>query len=194
MDLNKIIREELLKLSEVKINTQPRISRNLLYHSTNISKLSDIQNYGLLPQFGDTVKQAYGGYYKFGDEEHEEDDYDQPQELEFDGILFFSETPLIGFSQTMQGQFKWEEVLLCIITKNDTIYHKISDYPRFTDYQGHEVNSIGYTSTYNLPIFIETNDWFSFEEQECQYLLYGEKLKYFISKYFPDIYNRYNKS
>lgn len=41
-----------------------------LFHATNIKNLDDIKNYGLLPQFGETVKSSYGGYYKIGDEEY----------------------------------------------------------------------------------------------------------------------------
>jgi hypothetical protein len=187
MGLNEIINGEINKLDEVRI---PAHNKSYLYHVTNINKLDEIKRYGLLPQFGDTIKNAYSDYYNFDGEEYE-DDEEKPQDMDFEGILFFSEEPILGYSQTMQQNFKWEEALVCVVVKNDTIYHKISDYPKFTDYQGKVVGSINHMNVYDLPIFIETNDWFSFEEQECKYLLYGEDLKSFIGKYFPNVFNRY---
>lgn len=185
---NKIEEEQISKLANIKKHYS-----KYLYHSTNIKNLNTIQAHGLLPEFGDTIKQAYSGSYKFDkDEKYDDDDYDQPQELDFDGILFFSEKPLIGFSQTMQGSFKWEEALLCIIEKNDSIYHKVDDQDNYTDYMGNKQHAINHVNVYDLPIFIETNDWFSFDEQECKYLLYGDKLKYFIQTNFPEIFNRYS--
>jgi len=163
-------------------------SKNFLYHVTNIQNLSQIKSYGLLPQFGETVKQAYADYYKIDDREDSEDDQFQRQELSFDGILFFSEKPMLHYAHQGLGQYDLSinEVLLCVVKKNDTIYHKVSDYPKFTDYKGQQVDSVGYESVYNLPIMIETNDWFSFEEQTPVDLIYGERLQQFMQENFPE--------
>ena len=161
-------------------------NNNLLYHVTSINNLEDVKNYGLLPQFGETVKQAYADYYKIDDREDSEDDEYPRQELEFDGLLFFSEEPNLQYAHQGLGQYdlKWNEVLLCAVEKNDSIYHKVSDYPKFEDYQGQEVDSIEYMSVYDLPIMIETNDWFSFEEQQPVDLIYGQRLQQFIGQNF----------
>lgn len=82
-------------------------------------------------------------------------------------------------------------MVLCIIEKNDTIYHKIDEYPKFTDCEGNEVDYVGPFSVYNTPAFIETGDWFSFEEQESKYVLHGEELKKFIKVNFPESIKKY---
>lgn len=178
-----IINEEILN----RLNTEIyKHSRNFLYHVTNIKNLNDIKNYGLLPQFGETIKQAYADYYKINEE-----DEDERQELSFDGILFFSEKPMLHYAHAGLGHYdlKTEEVLLCVVKKNDTIFHKVDDYPKFTDYKGNQVESIEYISVYNLPIMIESNDWFSFEEQTPVDLIYGDRLIQFMQENFPEELN-----
>ena len=161
----------------------PKHKSSFLYHITNIKNLNDVKKFGLLPDFGDTLKTAYSSYYDFdGDSQDEE-----IVPLNFDGVLFFSEKPILGYSQTMQQNFKFEECLLVIVEKNDSIYHKVDDYPRFTDFENQQISSIDYHSVYDLPIFIETGDWFSFKEQSYRYLLWGENLRKFLLKNFPNI-------
>jgi hypothetical protein len=157
---------------------------NNLYHVTNISNLQDIQKHGLIPTFGNILKQAYGGDYDFdGDSKDEE-----LVKIPFKGIIFFSEIPHLHYSSKELGHKKLnkDDILLCVVKKNNTIYHKVDDYPRFTDYQNYQVSTIDYNDVYELPIFIETNDWFSFEDQDPQQLLYGDKLINFLEKKFPD--------
>lgn len=161
-------------------------SKTFLYHVTNISNLKNIKKFGLIPEFGDTLKKAYGEYYNFNGNNDED-----LVELNFDGILFFSEIPILKYSHFMKPIFNWEDTVLCIILKNNTIYHKIDDYPTFTDYEGNKVESINYISSYDMPIFIETGDWFSFEEQECEYVLYGKNLENYIKYNFPKIYKKH---
>src|SRR6185369_3751008 len=131
--------------------------KNILYHATNIKYLENIQKYGLLPMFGDTLTKAYSDYYNFdtSDEDVEK------QKIDFDGILFFSTTPLLGFSQFGIKNFKWDQAVLCIIENNDTIFHKLSD-SKFTNYLRQSVSTISHIPVENLPVFIERNDWFSF--------------------------------
>lgn len=183
-----IINEEILSRLNADIYKH---SRNFLYHVTNIKNLNDVKSYGLLPQFGETLKQAYADYYKIDDREDNEDDEYPRQELGFDGILFFSEKPILHYAHTGLGHYdlKTEEVLLCVVKKNDTIFHKVDDYSRFTDYKGAQVDSINYINVYNLPIMIETNDWFSFEEQTPVDLLYGDRLVQFMQENFPEELN-----
>jgi hypothetical protein len=174
-----IINEEILSHLNAEIYKH---SRNFLYHVTNIKNLNDIKSYGLLPQFGETLKQAYANYYKIDEDE------DERQELNFDGILFFSEKPMLHYAHAGMGHYnlKIEEVLLTVVKKNDTIFHKVDDYPHFTDYKGNPVTSVGYENVYDLPIMIESNDWFSFEEQTPVDLLYGDRLVQFIQENFPE--------
>jgi len=165
-----------------------------LYHVTNIKNLEDVQNNGLIPDFGQTIRQAYGGYYDFDGggneweyEPVENDEGGSKIRLDYDGILFFSEKPMLGYAERdLHKPLKnLSDVLLCVVENNDTIYHKISDDPKIEDYQG--------TSWIegDLPIFIERGDYYSFEEQEVAELLYGENLIEFMKKKFPEELNRY---
>jgi len=181
MDLRKLVQEEF------ENQIVPTHSGQFLYHVTNTKNYNDIKSYGLLPQFGETVKQAYGDSYDLdGDGDNEE-----LVKLDIDGLLFFSEKPMLGYSQPMQQNFKWNEVLVVIVEKNDTIFRKVDSYPKFTDHQGNEVSSVNYIHIHDLPIIIETGDWFSFEEQEPAYLLYGDLLMKFLEKNFPDLIEKH---
>lgn len=170
-------------------------NKDFLYHVTNIKNLDSIKKYGILPDFGETVKKFYSDYYAFDESEYDDNDEERkiPIYEEIKGISFFAETPLLGFCTPNLGlcDVKWENMVLCIVEKNDTIYHKIDDYPKFTDSEGNEVDYIGPFSVYNTPAFIETGDWFSFEEQEPKYILYGEELKKFIKINFPESIKTY---
>lgn len=168
-------------------------NNQFLYHTTNMRNYDEIRSYGLLPQFGDTVKQAYGEYYDLdGTTNDDDDDYeDKPVKLDFDGLLFFSEYPMLGYSQTMQQNFKLNEALVCVVKKNNTIFHKVSDYPKFVDYRNNPVTSIDYNSVYDLPIIIETGDWFSFEAQSPVMLLEGRYIIEFMQKNFSNELKRY---
>jgi hypothetical protein len=152
----------------------------------------DIVKYGLLPQFGDTVKDAYNGYYNLDndDTEYDEDDENKPVNLDFDGLLFFSEYPMLHYSYNRNEKFDINKALVCVIKKNDTIFHKIEDYPKYTDYRGKDVKSINYHSVYELPIMIETGDWFSFEEQYPVKLLQGKYIIEFMKKNFLKEYEK----
>ncbi len=186
------LQEQLSRIKELSGIKVPKVNRNFLYHSTNIKHLDDIKSVGLIPDFGETVRSAYGGEYDFDKEDTDKDwDEERRVELDFDGILFFSDTPLIGFSQPMQQNFKWDECLLVIVKKNDSIYRKVDDNPKFVDMNGQTVSSVNHISVHDLPIMIETGDYFSFDEQEPYDMLYGDRLKTFIQQNYPDLIKRY---
>jgi Protein of unknown function (DUF5661) len=187
--IKKLVFEQLVSLTEAFTH-----NNQFLYHTTNMRNYNYITKHGLIPTFGDTVKQAYGGYYNLdGSEEDDEEDENRRTQLDFDGLLFFSEYPMLGYSQTMQQNFKLNEALVCVVKKNDTIFHKIDDYPKYTDYKGSEVTSINYNSVYDLPLMIETGDWFSFDEQTPVKLLEGRYIIEFMKKNFPNELSRYVK-
>lgn len=168
---------------------------NYLYHSTNIRNLNDIQQYGLLPTFAETLKTAYADCYDFDKTRGLDSEGNELVEIPFDGIIFFSERPKLKYSQPfMSKNFKWDEALLCLIEKNDTIYHKINDYPLFTDCDGNEIYSINYINKDDMPIFIETGDWFSFEEQKPDKILTGKELYNFMQKFFLKEFLQLNKN
>jgi hypothetical protein len=173
-----------------QVDLIPTPTPDILYHVTNIKNYPEIQEYGLIPTFGETLKQAYGSYYIFDDTDAVDDEDDSPPiPIPFEGILFFSDTPKLHYSQPGLGrtQINWDDVVLCLVRKNDTIYHKVDDYPRFTNYQDEPVGSIDYTSVYDLPIFIETGDWFSLTDQECDAILVGDALQKFLHRYYPEL-------
>ncbi len=181
--IKRLLHENLM-YETLKHNNQ------FLYHTTNIKNYDDIKKYGLLPQFGDVVKQTYGDLYNLNGDTYDEDDYNKPQDLEFDGLLFFAEHPMLGFSQTGGKKFTLSEALVCVVKKNPTIYHKLEG-DNFTDYRGQPINSVDYIATDNLPIIIEQNDWFSFKEQTPVMLLEGRYILEFMEKNFPSEYDRY---
>lgn len=171
-----------------------RRNPNHLYHVTNIKNADDIRKYGLYPMFGDTLKVAYGSDYDFDGEDKIGDEYDgdpyKKVKLDYEGVLFFAEEPAIKYTDFHMGNTNNQELMnqaaLVIVEKNDTIYHKIDD-EKVTDYSGNPVDYVpanreeyGGFPTYELPIFIERGDWFSFEEQEPVAVLTGNDLVNFM--------------
>lgn len=171
--------------------------KSFLYHVTNIKNLDSIQKYGILPDFGETVRQCYSDYYDFDEPDWDEKDDERkiPIYQDIDGVSFFAETPLLGFSEFGFGKrdLDWNSMILCVIRKNDEIFHK-TDNEKYTDYKDDPITSFGPLSIYNSPIFIESGDWFSFEEQTPEYVLYGENLKNFIKTNYPYLLKKYNLS
>lgn len=163
---------------------------NFLYHVTNIDNLQDIENYGLLPKFGQTLKGVYGSEYDF-DNQYDEDDYDVPVKVPIPGILFFSDIPSLKYSQFFSKEkFDWSKALLCIVEKNDTIYKRLDDENVITS-DGEQAHSIrfnrwDYVNVQDLPIFIESGDWFSLEEQDVEHLIFGPQLISFMKQNFPN--------
>jgi len=170
---------------------QLKHKRSFLYHATTIEKLKDIEKFGLLPQFGETLQGVYGSEYNFSNKPFQDDeDYDQPVSVPFPGILFFSEEPSVKYSQFFADKIDFNKILVCVVLKNDTIFHNIGN-EKVVDYEGKEVLSIRYNkwdyiNVQDLPIFIEASDWFSLDEQDPLYLLYGDQLKLFLQLNFPN--------
>jgi hypothetical protein len=149
-----------------------------LYHGTNIKNLKDIENYGLVPDFGNIVKSTEGYQYYMDDE------YYNPEDR-VDGVLFFSDKPDTWSYSHFGGTPNIDEAVLIIIEKNDTIFRKIGEY--IYDMDGNKVNSIkynrfNYLDIDKIPPFIEDGDYFSFDEQEPIDVLYGDKLKEYLNK------------
>lgn len=168
---------------------------DFLYNITNIKHADEIKKWGLYPHFGETLKKAsYGDYYDF-DHEDEPDEYGnyERQKPDYEGILFFSDDgPHIKYADFHMGNMNTSDMLdqavLSIVEKNETTFHKIDD-ERVTDYKGNVVDYVpadreeyGGFATYELPVFIERGDWFSFEEQEPVAVLTGNELKEFMVK------------
>ena len=169
-----------------------RRNPNHLYNVTNIKHADEIKKWGLYPHFGDTLKKAsYGDYYDFDDEDEPDEfgNYER-QKPDYEGILFFSEEPAIKYADFHMGDINTNQLIsqavLSVVEKNETIFHKIDD-ERVTDYKGNIVDYVpanreeyGGFATYDLPVFIERGDWFSFEEQEPIAALTGNELINFM--------------
>ena len=188
--------EEQLNLFPTEEFFQLKHKKNYLYHVSNIRNLDSIKKYGILPDFGDTVRKTYSDYYDFDEPDWDEKDVESkiPIYKDIKGVSFFSETPLLGFADFgFGGQTKlnWDSIILCVIEKNSSIFHRDNN-ERVTDYKGNYVDSVNYMSVYDLPLFIEGGDWFSFEEQTPEYILHGEELKKFIKLNFPKSMKKYN--
>jgi hypothetical protein len=188
--------EEQLKLFPTEEFFQLKHKEDYLYHVSNIKNLDSIKKYGVLPDFGDTVRKTYSDYYDFDEPDWNEKDEESkiPIYKDIKGVSFFSETPLLGFADFgFGGQTKlnWDSIVLCVIEKNNTIFHRDND-DRVTDYEGDYVDTVKYISVYDLPLFIEGGDWFSFEEQTPEFILYGEELKKFIKQNFPKSMKKYH--
>ena len=74
-------------LNEEKIVKIPKPNKSFLYHGSNIKNLDSIKRFGLLPDFGDTVK-GTESYQMYMDDEY----YNQSEDR-VDGVLFFSDNP-----------------------------------------------------------------------------------------------------
>ena len=74
-------------------------NENFLYHVTNIKNLDSIKKYGILPDFGETVRKFYSDYYDFDEPDEDENGEERkiPIYQEIKGVSFFADTPLLGF-------------------------------------------------------------------------------------------------
>ena len=173
-------------------------NNKFLFHSTNIKHLKEIKEYGLIPYFGDTVRKAYGSYYNFDEkaDDYSSIDYDEDEKikLKYNGLIFFSETPKLKYSQPIySNKFIWEEALLCIIIKNESIFKKVDDYPRFIDFENKPIYSYDGIDFRDDLVSVETNDWFSFEQQEPWKLIYGADLYKYMKIKYPLEFEQLNK-
>ena len=162
-------------LNEEKIVKIPKPNKSFLYHGSNIKNLDSIKRFGLLPDFGDTVK-GTESYQMYMDDEY----YNQSEDR-VDGVLFFSDNPNTWSYSHFGGTPNINEAILVIIKKNETIFRQIDGY--FYDMKNQKVNSVNYIPVYNLPIFIENGDYFSLEEQEPYDILYGERLVKYLEQF-----------
>lgn len=163
---------------EIKTKT-PKPNKSFLYHGTNIKNLNNIKKYGLIPDFGDTVKgtEAYGNYMDY--------EYMNPDDR-VDGILFFSDKPDVWSYSNFGKTANVNDAVIVIIKKNKTIYKKIAfDY---YDMKNNKVNWIKYNNhdyidVDKLPFFIEDGDYFSLDEQDPFDILYGERLVNYLKQF-----------
>lgn len=156
----------------------------------------DIVTHGLLPQIGDTIKVAYNWAYSFNENNDYEDQDEDGLYTKARDVLFFSEYPMLGYSTKFgsEGTFDINTALVCIVRKNPTIFHKISSRPVVTDYRGDNVESIERgLHVDNLPVYIETGDWFSFQPQTPVKILQGKYITEFMKLNFPEELKRYVK-
>ena len=101
------------------------------------------------------------------------------KEREDRGLIFFDDKPSCGFSNYGKP-LNLDECVLVLVRNNETIYRKVGF--KILDYKG---NVVKFVSTrdrenfdvYNLPIYIENGDYFTFDEQEPIAIYYGDKLK-----------------
>lgn len=162
-------------LNEEKIVKIPKPNKSFLYHGSNIKNLDSIKRFGLLPDFGDTVK-GTESYQMYMDDEY----YNQSEDR-VDGVLFFSDNPNTWSYSHFGGTPNINEAILVIIKKNETIFRKIDSY--FYDMKNQKVNRVNYIPVHSLPIFIENGDYFSLEEQEPYDILYGERLVKYLEQF-----------
>lgn len=180
-DLTELIENIIYEyLNEQQINIKiPKPNKSFLYHGSNIRNLKDIQNLGLIPDFGDVVKGTESYRY------YADDDYYNTED-KVEGVIFFSDNPNTWTYSHFGGTPKINEAILVIVKKNDTIFRKVGDH--VYDMLGKKVDSIkynryNYLSADNIPPFIENGDYFSFDEQEPFDILYGERLVGFLKQF-----------
>jgi len=150
------------------------LSDDVLYHGTPLKNLEEIKKYGLLPDFGETVRGTEMYQY------YVDDDYFDPDDR-VEGVLFFGDSPDVWTYSHFREDESLDKALLVVVKKNDSIFQKRGF--DFFDIRGNKVDSINYIDVDKLPPFIEDGDYFSFEEQEPIELLYGERLKNFLEDY-----------
>jgi hypothetical protein len=162
-------------LNEEKILKVPKPNKSFLYHGSNIKNLDSIKRFGLLPDFGDTVKNTES-YQMYMDDEY----YDQNEDR-VEGVLFFSDNPDTWSYSNFGGTPNINEAILVIIKKNETIFRRINGY--VYDMKNKKVNTVNYIDVESLPNFIENGDYFSLEEQEPYDILYGERLVKYLEQF-----------
>lgn len=162
--------------NEVNLNV-PTPKKSFLYHGSNIKNVNDIKLHGLLPDFGAVVKstEAYRYYM--------DDDYYNPDDR-VEGVIFFSDKPDTWSYSNYGNAPNINEALLVIVKKNATIYRKEGE--NVYDINNKRVDTIKYNN-YNylevnkMPPFIESGDFFTFDEQEIYDILYGKRLIKYLS-------------
>lgn len=176
MEMKKIIKETILQYLNEQNETDkiPKPSKSFLYHGTNIKNLNDIKRFGLIPDFGDTVKSTEAYQY------YMDDNYINP-EYRVDGVIFFSDEPNTWSYSHFGKTPDINDAALVIVKKNDTIFRKLGEH--FYDSNGKKVDSINYIPIDKLPFFIENKDYFSFEEQEVFDILHGKRLVNYLSQF-----------
>lgn len=197
---NEVTLKKLVKITINEAVSTPSPKNNWLYHVTSAKNLESIKRVGLIPEWGDVVRTSYGDSYDFDNKKTEwGNDYDEESELvrlDIDGILFFADTPHVMYSHfTDMKKFNWNNVVIAVVQKNEYIYRKIGD-DDFVNYKGQATSEIryGYNSAYTreLPIIIETGDWFSLEEQKPKLILHGIQAQHFVTTYFPSELTKHN--
>ena len=154
-----------------------------LYHGTSIKNVPQIEANGLIPTFGELVKSTEGYQYYMDDEFDEYGGGYSDSRVE--GVLFFSDDPDTWKYGASDYQ-SMEEAALVIVNRDDSIYQS-KGMGVYTDIDGNEVYDIDGIDVDRLPPFIETSDYFSFEEQYDVDILTGERLKRFVEKYKNEI-------
>lgn len=158
-------------------NEIPEMQDDYLYHGTSINNVSNIQQNGLEPQFGNVVKGTEGYEYYMDDDYWQEED-------RVEGVLFFSDkidTWKYGSLRLgkLLGGNNMDEAALVIVENNDTIYRMLEDM-KVINSDGYQVSDVDGIPIDRLPPFIERNDYFSFESQAVVDILFGDRLKRFI--------------
>ena len=175
------LRKSIIKTVSEYLNEQeesnsdiPKPNDDFLYHGTNIRNLDDIQKYGLIPDFGKTVRKTSVAQYYFDDE------YTNPDNR-VKGVVFFSDNPDTWTYSNYGKKPDIRKAVLVIVEKNDTIFRKLGE--DIYDMDGNKVDRVKYTHVNYLPPFIENGDYFSLEEQEPLDILYGERLVKFLKQF-----------
>lgn len=166
---------------------------NYLYHASPIENFEEIKKHGLLPSFGDLVKSTEGWHHWKRIVQNHSSPWNEVDEIE--GVIFFSEEPQVGFfdvSKDVDKETLLNDVFLCIVEKNETIYKK-KGMGQVVNSRGENVNVVEFgrrmqyqVETDKIPPFIERGDWFSFNAQDPIKILYGEELFEFLETHYPD--------
>jgi hypothetical protein len=158
-----------IKLRESNISEYLDTSR-YLYHGSNIKNLKSIQQEGLILYTGDMVKSTFSYH-----------DYIERNENPKDVLFFSKDKDTWKYGDIKENNI--DKVILCIVEINDTIYQYKDE--KVFDYEGNLTNIV-YTNHLDfiydteIPFFIENNDYFSFQPQECVDILYGKRLITFM--------------
>ena len=174
----KLLRETIKRILIENIDDIDYPPSEYLYHGTSIKNVPQIEAEGLIPTFGELVKSTEGYQYYMDDDS---DGYGRGGGDRVEGVLFFSDDP-DTWKYGATDYKSMDQAALVIVNRDDTIYQSKGN-GIYTDIDGNEVDEIDGIYIDDLPPFIETSDYFSFEEQYDVDILTGERLKRFVERF-----------
>jgi len=168
------------------------LQEKTLYHGTVTEYKDDIQKYGLIPQVGQWVKNAYGTEIDFEDDGEFVNNPNFDNAEEYYGVVFAGDKS--GLDKALGGiKFHVGKKLnkyLTDVTVNDIKNHGIlvvinddDEYPDFVKHPPRNKYDRDYEIEHNPPPTVEPEDYWTRKLVKAKYILEGEALIRYLNKF-----------